>query len=327
MYTRRIDLILLLHPFVLLIVYRFLAPDVVRRGLRRIGQRWKIAIMMTLAVSTYSLLNWRKENGKTFEQSLDFIATTGVRAVEFAPIGDEADLITRRAGALRKRCDRLGLAICSYCVGAEFLVPARKQTQLVERLKRDIDVGAVLGVRTMRHDVTRGEGAPAFAEAVRAVAPAIRAVADCAQAKGIKTSLENHGFYMQASKRVEQLIKAVAHPNFGLTIDLGNFLCVNENPTDATRRLAKHVIMAHAKDFHVKLKKQMPPAGWFATPTPIALRGAIAGHGALDLPAQLKLLKQAKYQGYLSLEFEGMEEPAMAVRQGLDYLRKITGAR
>ena len=127
----------------------------------------KIAVMMTLAVSTYSLLNWRNANGKTFEQSLDWIATSGVRAVEFAPIGDEAGLITRRAGALRKRCDRLGLAICSYCVGAEFLVPARKQRQLVERLKRDIDVGAVLGVRTMRHDVTRGEGAPVFAEAVR----------------------------------------------------------------------------------------------------------------------------------------------------------------
>ena len=206
-------------------------------------------------------------------------------------------------------------------------MPARKQRQLVERLKRDIDVGAVLGVRTMRHDVTRGEGAPVFAEAVRAVAPAIREVADYAAEKGIKTSLENHGFYMQASKRVEQLIKTVAHRNFGLTIDLGNFLCVNENPTDATRRLAKYVVMAHAKDFHVKLKKQMPPAGWFATPTPIALRGAIAGHGAMDLPAQLKLLKQAKYDGYLSLEFEGLEEPTMAVTLGLDHLRKILAGR
>lgn len=283
--------------------------------------------MMTLAVSTYSLLNWRNANGKTFEQSLDLVATTGVRAVEFAPIGDEADLVTRRAGALRKRCDRLGLAICSYCVGAEFLVPPRKQQQLVERLKRDIDVGEALGVRTMRHDVTRGEGASAFGETLKAVVPAIREVADYAAGKGIRTSLENHGFYMQASKRVEQLIKSVAHQNFGLTIDLGNFLCVNENPTDATRRLAKYAIMAHAKDFHVKLKKQIPPAGWFATPTPIALRGAIAGHGALDLPAQIRLLKQAKYDGYLSLEFEGMEEPTLAVRLGLDYLRTITGAR
>ncbi|MEO7158349.1 MAG: sugar phosphate isomerase/epimerase, partial [Vicinamibacterales bacterium] len=134
-------------------------------------------------------------------------------------------------------------------------------------------------------------------------------------------SLENHGFYMQASQRVEQLIKSVAHKNYGLTIDLGNFLCVNENPTDATRRLAKYVIMAHAKDFHMKPKTQMPPTGWFATPTDIALRGAIAGHGVLELPAALKLLKRAGYDGYLSLEFEGMEEPAKGITLGLEYLK------
>src|SRR5439155_7323000 len=118
------------------------------------------------------------------------------------------------------------------------------------------------------------------------------------------------------------LIRAVDHENYGLTIDLGNFLCVNEDCTAATKRLAKYVIMAHAKDFLVKPKKRMPPTGWFKTPTPIALRGAIAGHGVLDLPAQLRLLKNAGYDGYLSLEFEGMEEPTRAVTLGLDYLRR-----
>ena len=43
----------------------------------------------------------------------------------------------------------------------------------------------------------------------------------------------------------------------------------------------------------------------------------------LDLPAQLKLLKNVGYDGYLSLEFEGMEEPTQATALGLDYLRKI----
>ena len=41
---------------------------------------------MKLAVSTYSLLRWRNENKKTFEQSLDWIKSTGVDAVEFALI-------------------------------------------------------------------------------------------------------------------------------------------------------------------------------------------------------------------------------------------------
>jgi sugar phosphate isomerase/epimerase len=279
--------------------------------------------MMTLAVSTYSLWRWRRENNKSLEHALEQIKSFGVQAVEFAPIGPEADDLLHRAPSIRKCCDRLGLRVCSVCVGAEMLVPPRQQKKVVDKLKGDVEVTQILGAPTMRHDVTRGEGANSFAATLKSVVPAIRQVADYAAAKYIKTSLENHGFYMQASKRVEQLIKAVDHENFGLTIDLGNFLCVNEDPTDATKRLAKYVIMAHAKDFHVKPKKQMPPTGWFATPTPICLRGAIAGHGVLDLPAQHKLLKKAGYNGCLSLEFEGMEEPIQAIALGLDYLRKV----
>jgi sugar phosphate isomerase/epimerase len=289
---------------------------------------------MKLAVSTYSLWRWRSENNKSLEQSLDWIAKAGVPAVEFAgTIAEDENDLPRRAAALRKRCEKLGLEIASYCVGAELLVAPAKQKKVVERLKKEVDAAAELGAPTMRHDVTRGFGDDAnglrgpktFDAALKAVVPAIRAVADHGRSVGVKTSLENHGFYMQESRRVEKLIRKVDHPNFGLTIDLGNFLCVNENPTDATRRLAKYAIMAHAKDFHVKPKKRMPPTGWFATPTEICLRGAIAGHGVLDLPEQLRLLKRAGYDGYLSLEFEGMEDPARAVTLGLDYLRSVVG--
>jgi sugar phosphate isomerase/epimerase len=277
---------------------------------------------MKLSVSTYSLHRWRSENRKTLEDSLRWIADAGVDGVEFSgSFSDDPKTAMKRAEAMRKQSERLGLKIPSFCVPAELLVPPAEQRKVVERLKTEVDVAAALGVNSMRHDVTRGRNARSFAAVLKSVVPPIRKIADYAQAKGVKTSLENHGFYMQASPRVKNLIDTVAHENFGLTIDLGNFLCVNENCTDATRRLAKYALMAHAKDFHVKPKKDMPATGWFATPTNICLRGAIAGHGVLDLPAQLKLLKRAGYDGFLSLEFEGMEEPTQAIRLGLDYLR------
>ncbi len=282
---------------------------------------------MKLSVSTYSLARWRKENNRTLEDSLRWIAGAGVAGVEFSgSFSDDPKQSRKRAAAMRKRCETLGLKIPSFCVGAELLVSPSEQRKVVERLKQEVDVAEELGVASMRHDVTRGNGASSFAAVLKIVVPPIREIADYAQAKGIKTSLENHGFYMQASERVKKLIDAVAHENYGLTIDLGNFLCVNENCTDATRRLAKYVVMAHAKDFHVKPKKGMPPTGWFATPTNIALRGAIAGHGVLDLPAQLRLLKRAGYDGFLSLEFEGMEEPTQAITLGLDYLGSVLAA-
>lgn len=288
---------------------------------------------MKLAVSSYSLWNWMKADGKPLDAAVEQVARLGAAGVEFAgfdPFRPEKNLV-RTAERLRRRAERAGLAVAGYCVGAELLTPSDAQRQTVEKLKEHVAVAEALGVKSMRHDVTRGwgewskglPGPQTFAAAVKALVPAIRAVADFGAERGVVTSLENHGFFMQAAERVEALLKAVKHPNFRLTIDLGNFLCVNDDPVAAVRRLGKYAVMAHAKDFHVRPKDRMPPTGWFATPTKIALRGAIAGHGVLDLPKQIALLKRAGYDGWLSLEFEGMEDPLTAVKLGLEYLRPL----
>ncbi len=281
---------------------------------------------MKLAVSTYSLSRWQPGKRVTLERKIDRIAEYGVHGVEFADSGIDT---ARRAVALLNHANKRGLDVVGYCVGAELLLPAAKQRDAIKQLKHEVDIAEALGCRNMRHDVTRGfdawkrcRGPKTFAAALRHVVPAIREVADYAADKNITTSLENHGFYMQASKRVAQLIEKVDRPNFRLTIDMGNFLCVNDDPVAAVRRCAKYAVLAHVKDFHVRSRASMPPTGWFATPTSIALRGAIVGHGAIDIPAQLRLLKRAGYRGFLSLEFEGMEEPAFAIEQGLNYLRR-----
>jgi len=38
------------------------------------------------------------------------------------------------------------------------------------------------------------------------------------------------------------------------------------------------------------------------------LRGSILGQGDLDIWAIVRLIKNSKFNGYVSLEFEGMEE-------------------
>jgi sugar phosphate isomerase/epimerase len=287
---------------------------------------------MKLSISTYSLSRWRRENNRTLEQTIDAYRDLGAEGIEFSGLDEKLKSSPlKRAAQLRARCEKAGLPIVSYCVGAELLTPPGQQRKSVEALKREVDVAAELGAPSMRHDVTRGFGDNAaalriprtFDAALRVVVPAIREVADYAADKRVRTSLENHGFFMQESRRVERLIKTVQHPNYGLTIDMGNFLCVNEDPVAAVKRLARYAQMAHVKDFHIRPKKTVPASGWFKTPTSIALRGAICGHGAIDIPAEIKLLKRAGYRGYLSLEFEGIEEPLQAVKLGMEYLRPL----
>lgn len=42
---------------------------------------------------------------------------------------------------------------------------------------------------------------------------------------------------MQDADRIEQLVCGVAHDNFGLLLDMGNFLCADESPAVAIGKL------------------------------------------------------------------------------------------
>ena len=45
---------------------------------------------MKLSVSTYSLHRWRTEENKTLEDTIDFIASTGVAGIEFSGLDAKA---------------------------------------------------------------------------------------------------------------------------------------------------------------------------------------------------------------------------------------------
>ena len=240
-----------------------------------------------LCISTYSLLKWRQQNGKSVAQTVDQITKMGVTQIEFSGISDKAiHNGKKQATLLQKLCDKRQLSIASYCTAAELLLSPAKQKQAIQAVKDQVDIAAALGAPSMRHDVTRGfeagysrfKGPRTFAQALKIVVPAIREIADYAQTLGVKTSLENHGFFMQHPDRVCKLIQAVDHPNFGLTLDMGNFLCVGADPVAAVKQCLPYAQMVHVKDFHRKPKKLAPPNGWFMTPGKDALRGG----GAVD---------------------------------------------
>ena len=85
------------------------------------------------------------------------------------------------------------------------------------------------------------------------------------------------------------------------------------------RRAAPYAFHAHAKDFlyHI-VKPGIPtPEGYFKTSNGNLLRGTVVGHGVVPIAADLQVLKAAGYNGWLSLEFEGMEDNIPALSAGL----------
>jgi len=129
---------------------------------------------------------------------------------------------------------------------------------------------------------------------------------------------------VQDSARVEKLINTVGHKNFGALIDIGNFMCADEDPAYAVGVLAPYANHVHAKDFHVKSGMSPNPGdGWFKSRGGNYLRGAIVGHGSIAVDQCIGILKAGGYDGYVSLEFEGLENPLVGTSLGLKYLKRF----
>ena len=276
---------------------------------------------MKIGVSSYSFSKYRRESGCSYIDLCRIAKEIGFDAIEFIGL-DGADPVAE-AEKINAYCKEVGLEISAYTIGADLLKDDYDATR--EKLLADLKIAAALGAPLMRHDVCYSlpEGMD-WREAVNIMAPRIREITEHAESMGIRTCSENHGYIFQDSERVKALIDAVDHPNYRWLVDLGNFLCVDEDPLSAVRVAAPYAIHVHAKDFLYKLKSDaVAPVGFFGTRGGNYLRGTVVGHGVVPVDACMKILKQQGYCGTLSLEFEGMEDNLVAIKTGYTYLRAV----
>lgn len=261
--------------------------------------------------------------GKAKEMGFDVVEFStlalpkGLQAIDFAP-------------RLKVESDRVGLPVVNYTIGADFINGSNGDWKAeAERLKDEVRVAKILGAPSMRHDATQGftsghKGARGFDDALPTLIKGCRRVTEFAADLGIRTMVENHGFFCQESERVEKLINGVNHPNFGALVDMGNFLCADEDPARAVGRMMPYAFHCHAKDFHVKPGTAPNPGkGWFQSRAGNWLRGAIIGHGNVPVTQCLRTMKRAGYDGVLSIEFEGMEDVLEGIAVGLANLRRF----
>lgn len=131
---------------------------------------------------------------------------------------------------------------------------------------------------------------------------------------------------MQDSNRVEELILAVDDPNYGWLVDIGNFICADEESTHAVSIAAQYVFHAHIKDFLYKSGREINPGdGWFKTRGGNYIRGTVIGHGVIPVAQCVEILKKAGYDGKFTVEFEGMEENMDALKAAYNYMKRIAG--
>lgn len=295
---------------------------------------------MKLGLSSYSLNRCIREGRMTLEEAIDWAAQNGAECMEFVPFAfrfddDEGNINYDYIKKITKHAKDAGIALCNYSVLADLLKDGEEQEAEIKRVCHHVDIAAELGVPRMRHDISAfrrplGQNTlKDFDDLLPKMIDAAKRITSYAKTKGVKTLIENHGFFVNGCDRVERVLNGVNDENYGLLLDTGNIICMDEDPVVAARLLAERCEMVHLKDFYIRHKDpgdttQFDCGGhWFRSKGGKYLRGSIFGQGDIDVHEVLKALKDADYKGNIAIEFEGMEDPVYASFVSLGNARRI----
>jgi inosose dehydratase len=263
------------------------------------------------------VIQWIKDNGGEHMEIVHY----GFTLVDNPELAD----------AVRDKAKSVGIELSNYSMPANFVQDTDEAFEVeVERLKQHVDLLRRMDIKHMRHDVTAFTLPPEkmtieyFENSLPQIVEGSRRIADYAAQFGITTTIENHGVCVQASDRVQRVLQAVNRPNFKTTLDIGNFMCVDEPSIVGVKKNLPFASLIHIKDFYYRPYYNDPGEGdWFKTSNGNFLRGAIVGQGDIEIREIIKYIKQSRYDGYMTVEFEGMEECKLASRIGMNNVRRF----
>ncbi|MBJ7578653.1 sugar phosphate isomerase/epimerase [Devosia sp. MC532] len=287
---------------------------------------------MKIGMSSYSFLPLLANGSLSVDGLFDWLSANGAEHLEiatfsFAPPGEGStyDLASdeKTLLALEAAVARTGIPISGFCLGADML--GENRAEEIAKVKRYVDLCARFGVNYLRHDIViwgnRLADTQAIENAYPMLADACREIAEYGASKNVVTSVENHGFVMVSAERLTRLHHLVNHPNFKLTVDVGNFLCVDDNPYVATKRTLPLASFVHFKDFY--MRQAEPGPGWLKTAGGEFIRGSVLGYGDLDIQALADAVIASGYDGFVSLEYEGGDPTLFGCEHGLNNLRRF----
>ena len=283
---------------------------------------------MKIGVSNYSFMQYIRAGKLDNLSVIAQAAEMGFEAIEYIGLpGEDAAERFALAEQIKQEAARCGLDVSSYVVGGNLLQESAEAQQAeVERLKGELDIAKVLGVAVFRFDVLyKLPQGRSFGSVLSEVAPAIRQIAEYGKTLGIRVTIENHGLAFQDYDRIERTVEAVEHENFGLLIDIGNFLCADQDNVQCVSRLAHLAYHVHLKDFEkLDFYSEASKENAFCTRGCNYLRGTAVGYGEARSEQCLKILKNAGFDGYVIIEFEGPKDCVDEIAKGLSFYRSIS---
>lgn len=287
---------------------------------------------MKIGVSSYSFQQLISSGEETQLSVMKKAKEMGFDGIEFIDLNPPEGVSEKEyAEMIRAESERLSLPVIAYTISANLLCDAGLDAE-VERICRKVDIAETLGAKCLRHDAAWGmpDGMKSYAgfeQVLPVLVEGCKRVTEYAKSKGIVTMIENHGFFCQDSERVEKIINGVGSENFGVLLDVGNFSCADEDSAKAAGRLSPYIKHIHAKDFHIKSGNGLNPGkGFFKSRAGNYLRGAIIGHGDIPVMQCLAVAEKSGYDGWVSVEFEGLEKCLDGIEIGFENLKNMVNS-
>jgi len=272
-----------------------------------------------IGVSTYSFWQFTNREYRDIEKCIDLAGEWGFDGVELL----HRQFQSEDKGYLQKLKRRAfvnGLDLCGFSTHQGFLYPDEATRQRnIDATIHQIELAYDLGIPTMRvntgtwgtsrnfNELMRNRGIEppreghteeeAFGWVIASLEKCLPAAEKC----GVLLGLENHWGLGRTPEGVLRIVNAIKSPWLQVTSDTGNFL---EDPYDRLKLMAPLTVLVQAKTYY-------GGGLWYALD--------------LDYPRIAKIFRDVNYRGYVSLEFEGKEDPLTAIPKSLKLLREAFG--
>ena len=279
-----------------------------------------------LGLSSYSYWHFR-EPKVTIAQVIEKAAALGVGAVDV--LHRQMDLPEKepltaahrtQLRQLRRHALRHGVSLNCLSIHQNFVSPDPAYLrQQIDHTKKCLEIADQLGISCLRLNSGRWNTIKNFDDLMKArgeepILPGhtedegfqwcIDSIGQClplAEQYGITLAIENHWGLSRTPEGLLRIVQAFTSPYVGALMDTGNFL---ENPYDKLKMIAPRTVFVQAKTYG-------SGGEWYTLD--------------LDYPRIARLLADANYTGYVSLEYEGKDPADTAVPQSLARLRQAFG--
>jgi sugar phosphate isomerase/epimerase len=278
-----------------------------------------------IGVSTYSFWQFRAGTRRlTISECIDKATVMGFDGVEILHVQmeDESNTTLQK---LKRQAHSLGLALMGFSTHQGFVNPSPEERRAnVQKTLSQIDLAYRLGIPTMRINTGRWGTIKSFDDfmAKKGIEPALEGHNDeeafkwvidslekllpRAEECGVVLGLENHWGLGRTAAGVLKIVESIKSPWLQITLDTGNFL---EDAYPQMEQMASSSIPLAL----VQAKTYFGGGRWYALD--------------LDYGRIAAILRRHNYGGWISLEFEGNDDPDSGVPKSLELLRKYFGAR